>query len=82
MNVAALLFLVFFIFSILAVFLFGSIENGNMISSEDNFKNFHSAFILLFQCSTGENWYIVMFDTRKQVSPYTVWYFIFFVVLV
>lgn len=47
-----------------------------------NFTDFHHALLLLFVCSTGENWYVVMFDTMKQVSGYSVWYFVIFVVLV
>lgn len=82
MNVTALLFLAFFIFSILGVFLFGSIKSGDMIDHERNFHNFHNALLLLFMCSTGENWYLVMFDTVKQISPFSVWFFVFFVVMV
>lgn len=38
------------------------------MNTEINFNNFHQAFLLLFVCSTGENWYIIMFDVMKGVS--------------
>jgi len=65
LNVIALLFLVYFIFSILGVFLFGDITRGVVIDDVNNFKDFHHAFLLLFRCSTGEDWYKVMFDTME-----------------
>lgn len=63
LNVTALLFLVFFIFSILGVFLFGSIKSGWVIDENTNFSDFHHSFELLFRCATGEDWYRFMFDT-------------------
>ena len=65
MNVTALLILAYFIFAILGSFLFGNIVSGDIIDSKLNFSNFHHAILLLFICSTGENWYMVMFDTMK-----------------
>lgn len=63
LNVTALLFLVYFIFSILGVFLFSNINSGWAIDGINNFSDFHHAYLLLFRCSTGEDWYKVMFDT-------------------
>lgn len=63
LNVTALLFLVYFIFAILGVFLFGSINSGWVINADNNFSDFHHSFELLFRCSTGEDWYKIMFDT-------------------
>lgn len=63
MNTGALLFLVFFIYSILGVFLFKDVTQGDTIDDIVNFSNFSNAIITLFRCSTGENWYVIMFDT-------------------
>jgi len=63
LNVGALLFLVYYIYAILATFLFGTIERGTQINDNFNFKNAANSFVTLFVCSTGENWYIYMFDT-------------------
>lgn len=57
LNVTALLFLVFFIFSILGVFLFGNIKSGWAIDETNNFQDFHHSIELLFRCATGEDWY-------------------------
>ncbi|CAD8189628.1 unnamed protein product [Paramecium octaurelia] len=81
LNVTALLFLVFFIFSILGVFLFGSIKSGWVIDDVNNFSDFHHSFELLFRCSTGEDWYKVMFDTMQDGQGYYCIFFIIFIVI-
>ncbi|CAD8085427.1 unnamed protein product [Paramecium sonneborni] len=81
LNVSALLFLVFFIFSILGVFLFGSIRTGWAIDDVNNFSDFHHSFQLLFRCSTGEDWYKVMFDTIQDGQGYYCIFFIIFIVI-
>lgn len=58
----------FFIYSILAVFLLSDIKSGQIINADINFSNFGMAFLTLFKCSTGENWYLIMFDTMKTKS--------------
>jgi len=63
LNVGALLFLVYYIYAILGTFLYGTIESGESINDTYNFKNAANSFVTLFICSTGENWYIYMFDT-------------------
>lgn len=70
-NVVSLISLIFFIYSILAVFLFSEVKQGEIIDEHSNFSNFLHALMLLFKCSTGENWYLVMFDTSK-IEPYCV----------
>jgi len=63
LNVGALSFLVYFIYSILGCFLFGTIQTGQIIDDEVHFRNAAAAFVTLFRSSTGENWYVIMFDT-------------------
>mmetsp|Transcript_24520 Transcript_24520/g.21693 ORF Transcript_24520/g.21693 Transcript_24520/m.21693 type:complete len:87 (-) Transcript_24520:213-473(-) len=67
-NVLALLFLVFFIYSVLGVFLYSGIVRGDILGDFANFSNFGNAMILLFRCSTGEDWHIIMYDTMR-VEP-------------
>lgn len=55
--------LVYFIFSVLAVFLFNEIKEGNMIDEYSNFNNFGLSLLTLFRSSTGEGWPNIMFDT-------------------
>jgi hypothetical protein len=65
MNVLALLMLVFFIFAVLGVTMFGKIEEGNIINEYFNFANFGMAMIIIFRMSTGEDWPTIMYDTMK-----------------
>lgn len=69
MNLMALLFLVYFIFSVLAVFLFQDVRQGTAIDSHlVNFQNFGIAMLTLFRCSTGDDWYKIMYDTQYPIS--------------
>lgn len=64
-NVFALLMLIYFIFSILATFLFRTITEGNIIDDHNNFSNFGMSMLLLIRMSTGEDWNSVMQDTMR-----------------
>ena len=64
-NVGALLLLVFFIYSVLGVFIFKDVKTGAVIDKYNNFTNFGYAMITLFRCSTGEDWFKFMFDLNK-----------------
>jgi len=66
-NVFILLMLVLFIFSILAVFFFSAVTEGNVIDEFRNFKDFGNSFLFLFVISTGENWNMLMYDCN--VTP-------------
>lgn len=64
LNVGALLFLVYFIYSILATYIFKDIVGGQRINNTyANFLDFSTAIVTLFRCSTGEDWYLFMSDT-------------------
>lgn len=62
-NVFALLMLIYFIFSILATFLFKSITEGEIINDNNNFHNFGMSMLILIRISTGEDWNYIMKDT-------------------
>ena len=78
LNIGALLFLVIFIYSILGWFLFKNAAYGNTITTMNNCQNFHNSFILLFRCSTGEDWASMMYDFRKE-TPYAIPFFLTFI---
>lgn len=61
-NVFLLLVLVLFIFSILGVFFFQDLNQGDIIGEYKNFNNFGQSFLLLFAISTGEDWNKLMYD--------------------
>lgn len=66
MNVATLLMLIFFMFSVLGNFMFNEVREGNSLDpSYKNFRDFHTSFILIFALSTGEDWNRVMFDVNR-----------------
>ena len=64
-NVFLLLMLIFFMFAVLGVFMFGDIMEGDVIDDMKNFNDFGNAFLLLFAVSTGEDWNKVMFDCSR-----------------
>ena len=64
-NVVLLLFIILFMFTVLAVELFGNITTGDVIADYKNFRNFHSSIILLVAMMTGEDWNRVMFDCSR-----------------
>lgn len=57
-NVGALLFLLFFIFAILAVNLFGDLP---LESPHSSFVDFPNAMLTLFRIATGEDWQNLMY---------------------
>ena len=73
MNVAALLFLVFFIYAVLGgsylnefdleVFILRDVHKISYLDdSYNNFDNFGNALLILFRCSTGEDWPKIMYE--------------------
>lgn len=62
MNVFALLMLVYFIFSILASFMFGDVTTGMIIDEYTNFNTFGTSMLTLIRASTGEDWNYIMMD--------------------
>jgi hypothetical protein len=69
MNVFALLTLVYFIFAVLGVFMFGTVTQGEVIDpTYMNFSNFSQALIILFRISTGEDWPRIMHDVMNTAD--------------
>jgi len=66
-NVVLLLFIILFMFTVLAVELFGNITEGTVIdiNLSKNFRNFHNSMLLLLALMTGEDWNRVMFDCSR-----------------
>ena len=92
LNVFSLLFLILFIFAVLAVYLFKDVVGGEVIEPEyTNFKNFTNALLILFRISTGEDWNNIMYDSLHRenckdqsvdcVSPWTPFFYIVFILV-
>ena len=72
-NVSMLLFLLFFVFSIAGMNLFGTINQhiGNYITEYNNFATWTNSMLLLFRIATGESWNGIMNDC-SIMPPYCV----------
>ena len=55
-NILLLLIIIMFIFAVLGTFLFKNITKGIVIGEDWNFSIFFKSFILVWKCSTGEDW--------------------------
>ena len=66
-NVGGLLLLVTFIYAVLGVQLFTFVKSGEAMNDQRNFDSFPSAYLVLLQCLTGDNWSGLMYDA--MVGP-------------
>uniref|UniRef100_A0A8C5XIE4 Voltage-dependent L-type calcium channel subunit alpha n=1 Tax=Microcebus murinus TaxID=30608 RepID=A0A8C5XIE4_MICMU len=57
-NVALLIVMLFFIYAVIGMQMFGKIAlvDGTQINRNNNFQTFPQAVLLLFRCATGEAW--------------------------
>ena len=62
LNIAALLFIVMFMYSVLGMNIFPFVQLGETLNEHDNFQSFFSSMLLLFQCLTGDGWSDLMDD--------------------
>lgn len=84
-NVAALLLLIFFIYAVAGMTVFGQVDLQDNLNVHANFKNFALSFGTLFRCATGEGWEGIMFDTMNTDAggtPAAPIYYITFIVVV
>ncbi|KRX08462.1 hypothetical protein PPERSA_12943 [Pseudocohnilembus persalinus] len=69
-NIGALLFLVLFLYSVLGMNLFGYVKpTDDGITDKANFSGFFRSFFILFKCSTGESWNLVLRDIVQDQAP-------------
>ncbi|OMJ69330.1 hypothetical protein SteCoe_32973 [Stentor coeruleus] len=63
-NVGTLLLLLWFVYGVAGMYLFGSLDLSvtQILNDQQNFNTFYNAISLLFQCITGENWDLIMRD--------------------
>ncbi|XP_059509497.1 voltage-dependent L-type calcium channel subunit alpha-1S-like isoform X2 [Stegostoma tigrinum] len=64
--VALLIVMLFFIYAVIGMQVFGKIANvdGSQINRNNNFQTFPQAVLLLFRCATGEAWQEIMLACR------------------
>lgn len=64
--------IVIFFYSVIGCILFSGVKKGVEINATSvNFLTFSNAAITLFRCSTGEDWYVIMFDLSKTEDKCT-----------
>ena len=56
--------ILFFVYSVLCVQLFGLVVEGEFLTSDANFKNFPQALLLLIRITTGEEWNGIMHESH------------------
>jgi voltage-dependent calcium channel L type alpha-1D len=67
-NIAALLFLLFFIYGVMGVQLFAKIAYHGSYNSNCNFRDFGTALLSLLRFSTGEAWNDFMYDASQHTT--------------
>lgn len=65
-NVGALLLLLFFVYGVAGMDLFGHIKENEFITKHTHFRHFYDAVMTLFRASTGESWNGIMHDTMQD----------------
>lgn len=71
-NVGSLLFLMFFIYAVLGMNLFGS--QANLLSQNNphaNFMSFSASMLTLFRLSTSDSWDQILQVSCSSVEPFT-----------
>jgi hypothetical protein len=61
-----LMFMIYFIFAIVARQLFGGVRYGAAMNAFSNFRTFGSATLLLFQIMSGDDWHLTMTDCMVE----------------
>ncbi|KAF4672946.1 hypothetical protein FOL47_011216 [Perkinsus chesapeaki] len=64
-NVAILLLLLLFLFTVLGVRLFAATQFSGSHDDHANFRNFYRGFMTLVRCMTGESWNEIMHSLTK-----------------
>ncbi|KAK7916200.1 hypothetical protein WMY93_011961 [Mugilogobius chulae] len=72
-HVALLIVMLFFIYAVIGMQIFGKIAlvDGTQINRNNNFQTFPQAVLMLFRCATGEQWQEVMMASMygKKCDP-------------
>lgn len=66
LNIGGLLLLLFFIYAVIGMQLYGAIGFQGELNEHANFRSFGNSMLLLFRFSTGENWNGFMWDLLQE----------------
>ena len=81
-SVGGLIFILFYVFATIGVAFFGEAKFGGAINKHANFQTLGMAFQTLFRMSSGEGWNEIMYAMTDAMGPFSVVYFIFFVLII
>eukprot|EP00004_Rigifila_ramosa_P011837 TRINITY_DN2534_c0_g1_i1.p1 TRINITY_DN2534_c0_g1~~TRINITY_DN2534_c0_g1_i1.p1 ORF type:complete len:1746 (+),score=405.35 TRINITY_DN2534_c0_g1_i1:45-5282(+) len=90
-NIGSILFLLLYMYAIIAIVWFGNVAYGQNLTRSANFRNFAFSLLTLFRMLTGEYWNGIMRDCKVQPphceaphcgSPYAALFFISFMTFV
>eukprot|EP01052_Picozoa_sp_SAG31_P005931 SAG31_NODE_268_length_18767_cov_4.644900_7_plen_1271_part_00 len=79
-NLTALLCLVFFVFAVVGMQLYGNMPHGQYVNANDNFDNVINAMCLLFQISTGQDFMNLTFEMEIAGRSFVFAYFCSFII--
>eukprot|EP00899_Mesostigma_viride_P014513 jgi/Mesvir1/23062/Mv26577-RA.2 len=65
-NTLGLIAMLFFVFAVLGMQLFGEVRHGGDVNSHSNFQNFGYSLLLLLRMVTGESWNGVMYECMAR----------------
>lgn len=65
-NFIALFFLLLFIFAAMGLSLYSNVKLQELVNEKNNFHNIGSAILMLFRCSTGEDWNKIMHELSNS----------------
>ena len=66
LNIGSLLLLLFFVYAVCGVQLYGTIAFQGELNEQNNFRSVGQAMLLLLRFSTGENWNGFMWDLMEE----------------
>ena len=73
-NVGLLLLLLFFIYAVAGMALFGNVKHGQFLNIHANFQSFGTSMLTLYRMSTGESWNGIFHDCSIQPENSTCTY--------
>ncbi|TNV87903.1 hypothetical protein FGO68_gene16047 [Halteria grandinella] len=68
-NIGGMLLLILYLYSILAMELFGSVKRNGIFSDDLNFETFSNSFCALCAVATADSWSNIMQASLQQYSP-------------
>ena len=66
MNIGALLLLLFFVYAVCGMQLYGTIAFQGGLNEQNNFRNVGAAMMLLLRFATGEGWNLFMYELMED----------------